>query len=58
MESCNTNMHFLIRFVQAHETFRQPETDALAELHGLQINWLSYSDHVRGTSTSSSQSLP
>ncbi|KAK5130215.1 hypothetical protein LTR08_002300 [Meristemomyces frigidus] len=37
-------MDYLIRFVHIHETFRQPETEALAELAGLQIEWLSYSE--------------
>ncbi|SMQ46086.1 unnamed protein product [Zymoseptoria tritici ST99CH_3D7] len=37
-------MEYLIRFKQLHETFRQAETNALAELNGVQIEWLSYSD--------------
>jgi len=40
-------MEYLIRFVQLHETFRKPETDALADLAGLKIQWISYSDEVR-----------
>ena len=42
-------MDYLIRFVQIHETFRQPETDALAGLAGLNIEWLAYSDDVRAS---------
>lgn len=40
-------MDYLIRLIQVHETFRRAETDALAELNGLKIQWLSYSDEVR-----------
>lgn len=40
-------MEYLIRFVQWHETFRRPEIDALAEMHGLNLEWVSYSDLVR-----------
>lgn len=39
-------MDYLIRFIQMHETFRKPETDALADLAGLSIEWLSYSEDV------------
>ena len=42
-------MDYLIRFVHIHETFRQPETDALAELAALKIEWLSYSEDVRAS---------
>ncbi|GIZ40717.1 hypothetical protein CKM354_000404500 [Cercospora kikuchii] len=37
-------MDYLIRYRQMHETFRQPETDALAELNGFTIDWISYSN--------------
>ncbi|KAK4506855.1 hypothetical protein PRZ48_000588 [Zasmidium cellare] len=37
-------MDYLIRFIQMHETFRRPETDALADLNGFKVEWLSYSD--------------
>ncbi|KAK5116010.1 hypothetical protein LTR62_000466 [Meristemomyces frigidus] len=37
------NFQYLIRLVQMHETFRKPELDALANLAGVQIEWLSYS---------------
>jgi len=40
-------MDYLIRFVQIHETFRQPETEALAELANIKIEWLFYADDVR-----------
>ena len=42
-------MEYLVRFVQMHETFRQPEIDALADLEGLEIDWVSYSEDVRAT---------
>ncbi|KAH9823687.1 tRNA (guanine(10)-N2)-methyltransferase [Teratosphaeria destructans] len=37
-------MDFLIRFVQQHETFRKPETDAIADLLGVELAWLRYTD--------------
>lgn len=40
-------MEYLIRFIQAHESFRQPETNALADLLGLKIEWLVYHEDVR-----------
>lgn len=39
-------MDYLIRFIQTHETFRQPEIEALAELNEVKIEWLSYSHDV------------
>lgn len=39
-------MEYLIRFVQIHETFRQPEVEALAELCNIKIRWIFYSDDV------------
>lgn len=39
-------MEYLIRFRQMHETFRQPEIEALAELNKFTVEWLSYSDDV------------
>lgn len=39
-------MEYLIRFIQMHETFRTPETDALADLNGFKLHWVSYSDDV------------
>lgn len=39
-------MEFVVRFVQMHESFRQAETEALAELNGLGIEWISYRDDV------------
>ena len=41
-------MDYLIRFIQKHETFRKPETDALAELAGLNLQWAFYSEDVGG----------
>ncbi|KAF2486768.1 hypothetical protein BDY17DRAFT_315422 [Neohortaea acidophila] len=37
-------MDYLIRFIQMHESFRQLEIEALAELHQLQFEWLFYSN--------------
>lgn len=37
---------FLVRFAQAHETFRQPELEALAELHHIRLSWLHYEQDV------------
>lgn len=39
-------MEYLIRFIQMHESFRKAETEALAELFGLQIEWVFHSEHV------------
>lgn len=39
-------MEYLIRFIQTHESFRRAEINALAELNGLNIEWLIYSDNV------------
>ena len=41
-------MDYLIRFIQTHETFRKPETNALAELGNISLEWVSYSDDVCG----------
>ncbi|KAJ9263201.1 hypothetical protein DTO212C5_7627 [Paecilomyces variotii] len=35
-------MEYLIRFAQAHETFRRPEIQALATLAGVDVEFLSY----------------
>lgn len=40
-------MDYLIRFVQMHESFRKPETDALATLAGIDLEWVFYSEDVR-----------
>ena len=40
-------MDYLIRFIQMHESFRKPETDALAEMLGLGVRWIYYSEDVR-----------
>lgn len=37
---------FLVHFAQIHETFRKAELEALAELHGIQMEWKDYSDSV------------
>ncbi len=41
-------MDYLIRFVQIHETFRKPEIEALAILANVDVEFLSYSETVRG----------
>ncbi len=40
-------MDYLIRFVQMHETFRRPETQALATLADVNVEFLFYSEYVR-----------
>lgn len=47
MEPAIKTMDYLIRFIQMHETFRKPETDALAKLAGLSVEWVWYSEDVR-----------
>lgn len=39
-------MEYLIRFIQMHENFRQAETEAIAELYGLKIEWVYHSEDV------------
>ena len=39
-------MNYLIRFIQTHETFRRPETEALATLNDISLEWVSYSENV------------
>ncbi|KAG8533238.1 uncharacterized protein KY384_002021 [Bacidia gigantensis] len=36
-------MNYLIRFVQVHESFRQPEIEALAALNDIDLKWVFYS---------------
>jgi len=38
---------FLIHFAQIHETFRQAETESLAALNGIHLEWVFYDDSVR-----------
>lgn len=40
-------MEFLIKFAQAHETFRVPEIEALALVEGLEMKIVDYSQDVR-----------
>lgn len=40
-------MDFLIKFAQAHETFRVPEIEALALVEGLDMKIVDYSQDVR-----------
>jgi len=39
-------MDYMIRFMQIHESFRQPETEALATLAGIPLEWVFYSHDV------------
>jgi tRNA (guanine10-N2)-methyltransferase len=39
-------MEYMIRFNQVHETFRLPEIEALAVLHNISLEVLSYSPSV------------
>ena len=39
-------MEYLIRFIQMHENFRQAETEAIAELYRLKIQWVYHSEEV------------
>lgn len=39
-------MEYLVRFAQTHEAFRLPEIRALASLVGVDIEIVSYNDHV------------
>lgn len=39
-------MDYLIRFIQVHESFRKAETEALAELFEIEIEWVLYSENV------------
>ena len=41
---------YLVRFVQAHETFRKPELEALAALAEIHLEFLFYSKYVRSDS--------
>ena len=40
-------MEYLIRFVQTHESFRQPEIEALASLENIEVNIVNYRADVR-----------
>lgn len=40
-------MEYLIRFAQAHESFRQSEIQALADLAGVKLEFLHYDKNVR-----------
>ena len=45
--SAFTEMEYLIRFTQWHETFRLAETQAIAYLLKINLKIISYSDEVR-----------
>ncbi|KAL8715280.1 MAG: hypothetical protein Q9220_001238 [cf. Caloplaca sp. 1 TL-2023] len=38
-------MEYLVRFIQMHESFRKPELEALADFHGIDIEFLEYSQY-------------
>jgi len=40
-------MEYLIRFVQTHESFRQPEIEALASLENVEVDIVNYRVDVR-----------
>lgn len=39
-------MEFFIRFAQIHESFRRPELEAIADLLGIELVWVEYSEDV------------
>lgn len=39
-------MEYLIRFAQAHESFRQAEIQALADLAGVKLDFIHYDKNV------------
>jgi len=39
-------MHYLVRLVHVHETFRKAELEALAVLADVQLEFVYYSDNV------------
>jgi tRNA (guanine10-N2)-methyltransferase len=41
-----STMDYLVRFAQAHETFRRPEIHACATLAGVDLEILSYYEFV------------
>ena len=41
------NMEYLVRFVQMHESFRKAELEASADLYGINMEFLNYSQYVR-----------
>lgn len=40
-------MEYLVRFAQVHESFRKAELEALADLSGICVDFLDYSQYVR-----------
>ena len=42
-----TAMDFLIRFAQIHESFRKPELEAIAQLLGIEVEFIHYECEVR-----------
>lgn len=40
-------MDYLVRFVQLHESFRKAELEALADLYGINMDFLHYDQYVR-----------
>lgn len=41
-----SNMDYLIRFIQMNESFRQPETDAIAQSANVDLEWVKYKNDV------------
>ena len=51
-------MEYLVRFAQSHESFRQPELQALATLAGIDIEIIYYNKYVRHPSLFQSYTVP
>ncbi|KAJ2902677.1 TRM11 catalytic subunit [Zalerion maritima] len=58
MKDINGKGDFLIRFGQAHESFRLAEIEALARIAGVELEVVSYSPSVKKTSINSSSQTP
>ena len=41
-----SGVKYIVRFAQVHESFRLPELRALADLHGMNLDILHYSEYV------------
>jgi hypothetical protein len=46
-EEESSDMDFLIRLVQVHETFRKAELEALSGVTGVGVEFVEYNDNVR-----------
>lgn len=47
MVATSVTMDFIIKFAQAHETFRIPEIEALAEVENVPLEIVHYDEAVR-----------